>query len=126
MSGYLLDTHTLLWSLSNPEELDREARNIIQHPQHRIFVSAATIWEMAIKTALGKLKTPSDLEEQLKLNRFEILNVTFLHAQAIANLPLLHRNPFDRMLVSQAQNEVMTLITRDPFIQQYDISWIVA
>ena len=126
MSRFLLDTHVLLWSLSQPEHLHPDARDTIRGAQNQVFVSTATVWEMAIKSALGKLTVPDDLEAQLRLNRFDILNITLAHARAIEHLPLLHRDPFDRMLVVQAQHEGLTLITRDALIQQYAVSWMIA
>ena len=112
MSRFLLDTHVLLWSLSQPEHLHPDARDTIRGAQNQVFVSTVTVWEIAIKSALGKLTVPDDLETQLRLNRFDILNITLAHARAIEHLPLLHRDPFDRMLIVQAQHERHALNTR--------------
>ena len=122
MAHYLLDTHVLLWSLATPERLHTYERDTIRDPENQILVSAASIWEMAIKKALGKLNIPSDLEDQFILNRFDVLPIGLAHAQGVADLPHIHRDPFDRMLVSQATIERLTLITRDPFIPRYDVS----
>lgn len=126
MAGFLLDTHALLWSLALPERLHAEARQAIKDPQNTVFVSTASVWEMAIKSALDKLDMPDDLEDQLRLNRFDVLEITLVHAQAVEYLPMLHRDPFDRMLVVQALNEGLTLLTRDPLVQQYAVSWMEA
>lgn len=126
MARFLLDTHTLLWSLAFPECLHADARHAIKDAHNAVFVSTASVWEMAIKSALGKLKMPGDLEGQLRINRFDVLDITLAHAQAVEHLPPHHRDPFDRMLVVQAQHEGLTLITRDPFVQQYAVSWMKA
>ena len=122
----LLDTHALLWSLSDPERLGGEALQAIRDPANDVVVSAASAWEMAIKSSLGKLSAPDDLPEQLRLNRFGALDITLRHAQAVEHLPMLHRDPFDRMLVAQAKTEGLRLVTRDPLVQQYDVAWLSA
>ena len=123
MPRFLLDTHVLLWSLAFPERLHPEARQAIQDPHNAVFVSVASVWEIAIKSGLGKLNVPDDLEAQFRLNRFDLLAISVAHAQAVAYLPLHHRDPFDRMLVVQAQHEGLTLLTRDPLVQQYAVAW---
>ena len=126
MDRFLLDTHALLWWLSDPDRLHPDAHAAIADPRHQVYVSAASVWEMAIKSTLGKLTVPDDLEAQLKAHRFDPLAITIQHARHIEGLPLLHRDPFDRMLVAQAQQESLTIITRDPEVQQYDVSWMTA
>lgn len=126
MPRLLLDTHALLWSLALPERLVEAARQAIREPDNAVFVSAASVWEMAIKASLGKLIIPDNLDEQLSLNRFTPLPITLAHAQTVEHLPLHHRDPFDRMLIAQAQQEGLTLITRDPLVQQYDVVWMQA
>ncbi len=125
-SRFLLDTHALLWALAAPERLKPEARAAIADSRSTVFVSAASVWEMAIKAALGKLSAPDDLQDQLRLNRFDELDIRLGHAQAVEHLPPLHRDPFDRMLVVQAQVEGLRLVTRDPLVQQYDVAWTAA
>ena len=126
VNRFLLDTHVLLWSLAAPERLDPAAREAIRDPGHVVFVSTASVWELAIKAALGKLTMPDDLDDQLRLNRFDVLDITFGHARAVEHLPPHHRDPFDRMLIAQARVEGLTLITRDPQVQRYGVSWIPA
>ena len=123
---FLLDTHALLWSLAEPERLADDAREAIQNPRHTVLVSTASVWEMAVKSALGKLAMPPDLDDQLRINRFDVLNIGLAHARAVQHLPLLHRDPFDRMLVVQAQLEGVRLISRDALVQQYDVEWMAA
>ncbi len=126
MRAFLLDTHVVLWSLTEPERLDDVAYALIRNPQNTIWVSTASIWEMAIKVSIGKLEMPDDLEDQLRINQMNILPVTAAHALAVSQLPLLHRDPFDRMLIVQAQLEGLTIITQDARIQQYEVAWISA
>ena len=117
----LLDTHVLLWWLADDTRLRAEAKNAIAEPENIVFVSAVTTWEIAIKTGLGKLILPEGLEEQISKNAFTPLPITIAHTLAIAQLPPIHQDPFDRMLVSQALLEEMTLITHDQRIMKYDV-----
>ena len=122
----LLDTHVLLWWLDNPSLLAPEARKTIQNNENIIFVSAAVIWEMILKKSLGKLETPSNIEQVIRTNGFLPLSVSISHALAVETLPYHHRDPFDRMLIAQAISEGLTLVTRDPNIMKYSVSYLVA
>ena len=114
----LLDTHLLLWSLAEPEKLTATTRNRLDAAE--VFVSAASVWEVSIKVALGKLEAdPSELLAAIEPAGFELLPITGLHAAAVAALPLLHRDPFDRMLVAQARTEPLILLTNDTVLEQY-------
>lgn len=115
----LLDTRVLLWWLADDPSLGEEARADISTPGSAVFVSAATVWEVSIKRALGKLDAPSDLLRQIELSRFEPLSMTVAHAYAAGSLPRHHEDPFDRMLVAQAITEDLILLTRDPRISLY-------
>jgi PIN domain nuclease of toxin-antitoxin system len=117
----LLDTHVLLWYLADDPALPRRAREAIVDGHNAVFVSAATAWEIGIKKSLGKLRAPDDLEEQLVSHRFTPLDITCAHGLAVERLPALHRDPFDRMLVAQAQLEKLTIVTRDRNIPRYDV-----
>ena len=116
----LLDTHVLLWWLAGNPKLSTMARARIEEAEI-VYVSAASVWEMAIKTAIGKLDAPDDLEEQLPRHRFEQLPVSVSHALAVAKLPRHHADPFDRMLVAQASFESLTLVTADPQLAVYGV-----
>jgi PIN domain nuclease of toxin-antitoxin system len=121
----LLDTHAFLWAIDNNPRLTSKARDAIVDGNNIVFVSAATAWEISIKKAIGKLKVPDgDYLEELRLHRFTPLDITTEHALAIENLPLHHQDPFDRMLIAQAQVEKLTLVTRDPRMKAYAVQVI--
>ena len=116
---FLLDTHVLLWSLSEPSALPATVRQQIQEARHAVFVSAASVWEISIKKALGKLTSPGDLVDVLTASRFSPLPVGWLHASLAGELPPHHEDPFDRMLIAQAQIEGLTLLTHDRRLKAY-------
>lgn len=118
----LLDTHCLLWWLNDDAKLGDRGRELISTPENLVFFSAASIWEIRIKQSIGKLDLPEDFAEVLAGQPFECLAVTVEHAHALKDLPLLHRDPFDRLLVAQARLERLTLLTRDRIVTQYDVS----
>ena len=122
----LLDTHTVLWWLSDDPALSETARAAIADPENTVFLSAVVVWEIRIKQSIGKLDLPDDFGEVLDAQRFAELAVTVDHAHTIAELPAAHRDPFDRMLVAQAMVEHMVIVTRDRFIADYDVEVIVA
>ena len=121
MARLLLDTHTVLWWLTAPEKLHRDAFQSIESEHNEVFVSSVSVWEIAVKQALGKLKAPVNLEAVVKEQDFIPLNLTFLHAEQAGALPQHHGDPFDRMLIAQAQAEGLILVTRDAHIQLYGI-----
>lgn len=115
----LLDTRVLLWVLADARELSEAARAAIDAAD-RVFVSSASMWEVAIKAQLGKLAVdPDRLHAQSLAAGFEPLPITWIHALALGGLPLLHRDPFDRMLVAQAISEPLHLLTRDALLTGY-------
>ena len=122
----LLDTHTLLWWIQDDPALDTQTRESINDPNNEIFVSAASIWEISIKRSRGRLESPRDLDAQIDRARFVRLSITFDHAELAGRLSLHHRDPFDRMLVAQAQVEDLTLVTRDRDIQRYGVQTLKA
>lgn len=117
--SFLLDTHVLLWWLSNPQRLSERVQEVIGDSRNIVFVSAASIWEIEIKVALGKLRIPADLEIQLEREQFQELPIHWAHTRAIAALPSLHRDPFDRLLLAQAKVEKLTLISSDSLVLAY-------
>lgn len=121
--NYLLDTHTFLWWLSDSDQLSGQARKIISDSDNRIFMSCASQWEIAIKVSINRLTFPMDeMETELVKNGFEFLNITTPHIMRTTSLPLHHRDPFDRMLIAQAQSESLILISKDHIFPKYDIS----
>lgn len=124
----LLDTHAFLWWNTDAPDLTPEARNFIADGRNEIFLSAASAWEIAIKTSRGKLSLPARpdryVAERLVMHRFTALPVEISHALHVAALPDLHRDPFDRLLVAQSQLEHMPVITSDPAIRAYGVEVI--
>ena len=121
MARLLLDTHVLLWSLTEPQKLSRRTRDALEDAQNEVFASSVSGWEITVKRALGKLKAPDDLEASIEEQDFTPLNLTFLHAEQAGALPRHHGDPFDRMLIAQAQVEGLILVTRDARIPLYGI-----
>lgn len=120
----LLDTHILLWWLSDSRRLHTAARKTIADSA-RAYVSAATVWQIAIKIALGKLEFRGEMAEQLAINNLLALAVTVPHALAAGALPVHHSDPFDRMLIAQAKIESLILMTHDARLRDYDVPVLV-
>ncbi len=121
----LLDTHTFLWWIEDDPQLSDVARATIADGSHELFFSAASGWEIAIKSQIGKLRLPENLDqfitEQLYRNNFTVLPIQLSHTLHVHALPLLHRDPFDRILVAQSSVEEMPILTIDPQIAQYNV-----
>ncbi len=122
----LLDTHVLIWALENNPVLSDKAREAIIDGSNMVFVSAASVWEISIKTAMGKLKVPDNLIEEIEIHRFTQLNMNFEHAKLAGELPDIHKDPFDRMLIAQAKIEKLTLVTQDNNIAEYEVNVLKA
>ncbi|MCX6066103.1 MAG: type II toxin-antitoxin system VapC family toxin [Chloroflexi bacterium] len=121
----LLDTHVFLWWITNRDLLSPTALKVIGDGANDLFFSAGSAWEIAIKTRMGKLRLSSELErfiaEQLTVNAFQPLPIQISHALRVHNLPDHHRDPFDRILIAQAQLENLPILSANPLISQYDI-----
>lgn len=115
----LLDTHLILWWLGNSASLPAEARAQISDPENTVFLSAVSLWEIWLKESLGKLRLPADFEAKLEKESFENLPLTGAHARHVALLPWHHRDPFDRLLVAQAQAENLVFLTADANAARY-------
>jgi PIN domain nuclease of toxin-antitoxin system len=118
----LLDTHVLLWAAGAPDHLPAAARAMIEDPEHQLFFSAASLWEIAIKHGLGRpdfRADPALLRRGLLDNGYAELAITGRHAVAVAGLPPLHKDPFDRMLIAQAMADGLLLLTVDPEVARY-------
>ena len=126
----LLDTHCWLWLTASPERFSPRTRRLLEADQTELYLSAASAWEIALKYGLGKLKLParpaSFLARYLRETRTSPLDVTVDHAAFVADLPALHRDPFDRLLVAQAVLERLPIITADSQFSKYDVEVIDA
>jgi PIN domain nuclease of toxin-antitoxin system len=122
----LLDTHVLIWLLTEPERVSKQAIKELEKPDNIVYVSAASTWEMSIKQSAGKLDIPDDFKKVMQHYRFTELPITIEHTIRVKELPLLHKDPFDRLLVAQAIEEKLTLVTRDSLIEQYAIKTLKA
>ncbi len=126
MRGLLLDTLAFLWWTLDDAQLSALAREAIASPDNLVYVSAATAWEIAIKASLGRLEVPRDLEgfmaQEMRRSSFRPLAVDLRHALAVRNLPWHHRDPFNRLLVAQALQEDLTLVSGDPRVTRYPVT----
>ncbi len=118
----LLDTHILLWWLAASSELPESAEKLLRDNKNPVFVSSATMWEIAIKRSLGKLDIPNTYRDDIADQGFRELSITWDHARKTELLPSINRDPFDRMLVAQALSEDLTLVTADDNIRKYDVA----
>ncbi len=121
----LLDTHAFLWWVEDAPALPRKARAAIANPGNECFLSLVSVWEMAIKLSLGKLKLPGAIErfipQQLAENGFSQLPIDFRHVARVANLAFHHRDPFDRLLAAQAVEEELTIVSADRIFVKYGV-----
>jgi PIN domain nuclease of toxin-antitoxin system len=125
MTRLLVDTHVVLWWLADDPELSATAREAIADPANEPLVSTASVWEIAIKRARGKLEAPDDLLETVVHEGFSWLSVGAAHAWQVQKLPMHHRDPFDRLLVAQALTEGLPIVTADARFHEYavDTRW---
>lgn len=130
MTALLLDTHALVWWWSRDTRLGPQARGLIAQPQSTVWVSAATLWEIVVKHGLGRLDLAKRLDgtllNELAQDRMRPLPITAEHALAVKDLPALHRDPFDRFLVAQAEAEGLVLMTSDRALIQYGVKTVSA
>jgi len=125
---FLLDTHALLWWLAGDRRLSITAIRVIEETGNVIFVSSATVWELAIKAAKGKLRLPARAEQriadEMSASGFVELPVTWRHAFAVRELQGPHLDPFDRLLITQCRIEGLTMVTNDKLLRHYDVDWL--
>jgi PIN domain nuclease of toxin-antitoxin system len=120
--NYLLDTHTFLWFIEGSSNLSKKARSAIENSQNKNYISIASIWEMAIKLSIGRLKLDVDIEDlkqEILKNNFEILPLDFEHIIKLTSLDVIHKDPFDRILISQAIFEGLIIISKDSNFELY-------
>ena len=121
----LLDTHALIWALADPDELTASARRALVKPSNTVIFSPASIYEINLKISLGKLQAPAvDLLQSIEASGFTELPIRASHAALAGNLPFHHRDPFDRLLIAQAQLEGLTVVTRDIHFERYGLPLI--
>jgi PIN domain nuclease of toxin-antitoxin system len=123
---YLLDTHIILWWLTEPNKIALKARKIISDKNNRIYVSSVSFWEMAIKKSIGRLTLPNNILEILLAENFTMLSLTPEEGLGVADLPHIHQDPFDRILVIQAKLNDLILITADKKIMDYPVVTVKA
>ena len=124
---YILDTHVLLWSMFESVKLSQSAQEILVDRKSRRFISISSMWEIAIKNRIGKLPLPNGLADvfsTVEKRGYGVLDIDQQHIEIYNTLPLLHRDPFDGIIVATAFLENMTIITADENIQKYDVPWI--
>jgi len=123
--NYLLDTHTFLWFINDDASLSSTAKTLIEDPENTIYLSVASIWEMAIKVSLDKLEMPSPftdfIDEQLSKNTIILLGIKTEHTGIVATLPFHHRDPFDRLIIAQSKVEDIPVIGKDAIFDDYGI-----
>lgn len=120
----LLDSQVLVWWMGQPDKMSRESLQIITDPRNTVYVSAVSVWELGIKAAKGNLTIPKEFVQQLMDDGFATLDVTMRHAQASADLPMIHSDPFDRMIIAQARCDDLVLISSDRHFRRYNVQVI--
>lgn len=124
-ANILLDTRVLIWVLSDNPAISGRIRSLIVDGENIIFVSAVTAWEISIKRSIGKLQAPDNYDEALVSNRFISLEISSRHALGTEKLPFHHQDPFDRLLISQARDEKLTVLTHDKVFQKYEVDIVL-
>ncbi|NOK62675.1 MAG: type II toxin-antitoxin system VapC family toxin [Chloroflexi bacterium AL-W] len=123
---FFLDTHTFLWFIDGNLKLSATARQLIENPDNERLISIASLWEMAIKTSMGKLifDEPFDqfVSTQIQWNNIQVLNITTAHTAYVSTLPFYHRDPFDRMLIAQAMVETIPILSADSAFDSYGVT----
>ena len=117
----LLDSHIAFWSLTDPDKLGDDCRERIEDGNNIVFVSSATVWELRLKWSRGKLTLPEEFESKLWETGFAELKISWSHATRTSRLPDIHQDPFDRILIAQALEDDLVLVTRDGMIQKYEV-----
>ena len=115
----LVDSHIVLWLLNEPQRLPSNVIRMLASPENELFVSSLSIFECMIKVQIGKLRIPPDVVEKIRSQRMRILDFNERHATEVLNLPLYHRDPFDRGLLAQARADALTFVTSDETLDKY-------
>ena len=122
---YLLDTQIFLWWLNDDRKLKKSLHQVIEDSNNSVYVSVVNAWEMSIKKKIGKLRLKAALRTCFEKYNFEILNINLSHILILDNLPLHHRDPFDRLLIAQANAEKLTLLTADNKMKKYNVKILI-
>ena len=123
---YLLDTHIILWSLLTPKKLSKKVTSLLESDENTIYVSIVSVIEISIKKSIGKLDIDDSYLNILREESFSFLPIEIEDADLLKSLPLIHKDPFDRLIIAQAMNNDLTIITKDSFFKSYDISVLEA
>jgi len=124
---YLLDTHAIIWYIEDSSELPKKITHIIDNPENEIYISSISLWEIALKVSLGKLNLELPLDEfliNIRSRDFTFLQIEDEHLNRLLSLSFVHKDPFDRLIISSALAEDLTIITIDENIKKYDVSCI--
>ena len=128
VKDYILDTHVLLWSIFDSDKLSKSVQQILLNMDCRKFISIGSMWEISIKNRIGKLPLPnngiSDVFDEAEMNGFGLLGIDRKCIELYNTLPLIHRDPFDGIIIATAVSKKMTVITADENIQKYNVQWI--
>lgn len=127
MSSYLLDTHVVLWLAASPERLSEPVKEVLLDSNVRLYASIASAWEVAIKISLGKLELTGGVDSFFQIcttNGIQVLPVKQNHLAVVQDMPFIHRDPFDRVLLATAQTEGLTLLSADSQIHRYNVAWV--
>jgi len=125
--NYLLDTHTVIWHFDDSTKLSKKVIKIIDNPKNRLYICSISLWEIGIKMNLGKLDLKFLFDEflaEINENDVNILQIEDDYLKGLSALPFIHKDPFDRLIISTALEENLTIITADENIQKYDVSWV--
>jgi PIN domain nuclease of toxin-antitoxin system len=122
----LIDSHTFLWMLGRPERLSSAAHRAVTDSNNDRFLSIASLWEIAIKVSIGKLTVPMELDKAIEFLAAQSLPMTIAHIKRAQSLPFHHRDPFDRMMIAQAMEEGLTIVTRDRIFTAYGVPVLTA
>ncbi len=127
-NGYLLDTHTIIWMIDNPEKLSTKVATILLNEKNSLYYSMVSIWEIAIKVSIGKLELADNWHEvfqnELLYNRVLALSIDWQQIARIEQLPFYHRDPFDRMILAQAQSQKLCILSKDSVFEKYNVNVI--
>jgi len=122
---YLLDTHTLLWIITDDQRLSKKAKKLFLDSNNSVYISIVSLWELVIKISLGKLRVEGEFEDFIKShiigNDITILNITVSHLGLLEKLPFKHRDPFDRLIICQSMDENIPIITSDKAFKKYKV-----